>query len=66
MAGLLGFEPRLTESKSGVLPLHYRPTFLAPVDRIELPSKVLETIVMPLYHTGKDALILMRIIKQIV
>ena len=26
MAGLLGFEPRLAESKSDVLPLHYRPT----------------------------------------
>ncbi len=23
--GLLGFEPRRTESKSGVLPLHYNP-----------------------------------------
>jgi|GEM_PF-3457912 hypothetical protein len=24
-AGLLGLEPRMTESKSGVLPLHHRP-----------------------------------------
>ena len=26
LAGILGFEPRLTESKSAVLPLHYIPT----------------------------------------
>ena len=25
--GLLGFEPRMTESKSVVLPLHYNPIF---------------------------------------
>ena len=29
VAGLLGFEPRTTESKSVVLPLHYSPTDLA-------------------------------------
>ena len=29
MAGVLGFEPRLTESKSVVLPLHYTPINLA-------------------------------------
>ena len=28
LAGILGFEPRLTESKSAVLPLHYIPTNL--------------------------------------
>ena len=27
VAGELGFEPRLTESESGVLPLHYSPEF---------------------------------------
>ena len=27
---------------------------LAPVERIELPLTVLETAVMPLYHTGKS------------
>lgn len=26
LAGLLGIEPRITESKSGVIPFHYRPT----------------------------------------
>lgn len=26
MAGLLGFEPRLRDSKSPVLPLHYKPS----------------------------------------
>ena len=30
MAGVLGFEPRITESKSVVLPLHYTPTKIGP------------------------------------
>jgi hypothetical protein len=30
VAGALGFEPRLTESKSVVLPLHYAPMIGAP------------------------------------
>jgi hypothetical protein len=29
--GELGFEPRLTESESVVLPLHYSPLLIAPV-----------------------------------
>ena len=28
MVGLPGLEPGMTESKSGVLPLHYRPIFM--------------------------------------
>ncbi len=37
-AGLLGFEPRLTESKSGVLPLHYRPIELVGVENFEIST----------------------------
>ena len=38
MAGALGIEPKLTESKSVVLPLHNAPTMLVPSTRIELVS----------------------------
>ena len=39
--GLLGFEPRKTESKSVVLPLHHNPiTFFAYAQNLECKNKV--------------------------
>jgi|APCry1669189472_1035225.scaffolds.fasta_scaffold03745_3 hypothetical protein len=49
MAGELGIEPRIAESKSVVIPFHYSPTKLVPLDRIELPSEDYKSTVMPLY-----------------
>ncbi len=40
MAGELGFEPRLTESESAVLPLNYSPIAL-PISRLFEPADVL-------------------------
>lgn len=39
MAGTIGLEPILTESKSVVLPLHYAPTVLVPHEGIEPPPR---------------------------
>ena len=36
--------------------------YLAGVERIELPSKVLETPMLPLYHTPVDILIIAHVI----
>ena len=36
MAGTAGFEPTISESKSGVLPLHYIPIWMPPSDCIQL------------------------------
>jgi len=50
LAGVLGLEPRTTESKSVVLPLHHTPTNLASRERLELPPRVLETRMLPLHQ----------------
>ena len=49
----LGFKPKLAESKSTVLPLHY--TSLVPVARFELARfwhSVLSRARLPFHHTG--------------
>lgn len=52
MVEVQGFEPRQTESKSVVLPLHYTSmdTSMARHLRFELRQKVLETFVLPLHQ----------------
>ena len=48
LAGALGIEPRLTESKSVVLPLHNAPIKLVEDRRIELLLHACKTHVLPL------------------
>ena len=50
MVELQGFEPRQTESKSAVLPLHNSSVKMARHLRFELRQKVLETFVLPLHQ----------------
>ena len=51
MAGVPGLEPRLAESKSDVLPLHYTPTVLLVLSpRIELGIHPYHGCVMPLNY----------------
>lgn len=38
LAGITGFEPVISESKSGVLPLHYIPTSFCMLYRTPVPS----------------------------
>jgi len=53
MAGTLGIEPRLTESKSVVLPLHNIPTKLVDRKRIELLISGCKPDVLPLALTAR-------------
>ncbi len=53
MAGTLGIEPRLTESKSVVLPLHNVPTKLVDRKRIELLISGCKPDVLPLALTAR-------------
>lgn len=47
MVGLPGLEPGMTESKSGVLPLHYRPIYLFTALRLRANNYA---------HSGLDAI----------
>ncbi len=46
MAGVLGIEPRILESKSSVIPFHHTPTYMVPPPGIEPGSMILQTIAM--------------------
>ncbi len=51
-----GVEPGTKAYETFMIPFQYPASnlYLAPVEGIEPPSTVLETAVMPLYHTGTD------------
>ena len=61
MAGVVGIEPTLSESKSDMLPLHNTPTELVPPTRIELVMTGYQPIVIPfnyrgiMWSTGRDS-----------
>jgi hypothetical protein len=55
LAGPLGIEPRIAESKSDVIPFHYEPTDLERITRFELvtyawQAQMLPTTPYPLYN----------------
>lgn len=53
-----GFEPPVQESKSCVLPLHYRTICFARSPGVELSPEVLEASVLPLHHKRIHCLLL--------